>query len=91
MTWYQYGPKGQGTVTDIEDGNTTPRFELVPLCNAEMTDGKGGTLSLLMWKGEPAVLVDGKYLLRRSTLVRELAPATLRADYQRQAKERGNG
>ena len=46
-----------------------------PCIAIRMEDGHGGTLELMKWKGEPAVLVDGAYILRRSILVRELAKA----------------
>ena len=38
-----------------------------------MTENSSGSLELLMRNGEPAVIVDGKYVIRHSTLVRQLA------------------
>lgn len=48
----------------------------VTIAPMRLDDGKGGTLELMRWRGEPAVLVDGKFILRRSLLARELAGKT---------------
>lgn len=46
--------------------------ELVAVSQGKLDDGKGGTLELVMWKGEPAVIVDGKHILKRTTLIEHL-------------------
>ena len=51
------------TITELEIV-TTPDKRV-------MTDH--GSLEVILWKGEPAVIVDGKHIIRRSVLVRELA------------------
>lgn len=48
----------------------------VPVGNMKLVEARGsGTLELIMRDGEPAVIVDGQHVIRRSTLVRQLADA----------------
>ena len=46
----------------------------VPIGQMKLSDAKG-SLELATRHGEPAVIVDGKYVIRRSALVRQLAEA----------------
>lgn len=46
----------------------------VPIGRMVLSDAKG-SLELITREGEPAVIVDGKFVIRRSALVRQLADA----------------
>lgn len=37
------------------------------------TEKGGGSLELITWKGEPAVIINGKYIVRHSVLNQHLA------------------
>lgn len=45
---------------------------LVPCGQMRIVTDKGRSLELLSWYGEPTVVVDGKYILRHSMLVRQI-------------------
>lgn len=47
-------------------------IKLVPVGVMLLANDKGGTLELLTWRGEPTVLIDGQYLVRRTTLIQSL-------------------
>lgn len=47
--------------------------ELVQSGLMRVCDDSGGSLELVMWRGDPAVIVDGKQIIRRTTLVHALA------------------
>ena len=49
---------------------------LVQSGTLKLGNDNGGTLELVMRKQEPAVLVDGKYIIRRTQLVRAIADGT---------------
>ena len=51
---------------------------IIPSGVLKLADNSGGTLELVEWANEPAVIVDGCFILRRSTLVRELVSAKSR-------------
>lgn len=54
--------------------------KLVPAGRLYLGNDKGQSLELLNHRDEPAVLVDGKYILRRSLLIRYLATLVEKAE-----------
>ena len=48
------------------------KHTLVGVGRMILPDGKGGTIELIMRQEEPAIILDGRYIIRRSQLVREL-------------------
>ena len=54
---------------DEDSGEVVER--LVP-SKVLMVSTSGKSLELIMWRGEPAVIVDGKFVLRHTTLLQHL-------------------
>lgn len=47
--------------------------ELVQSGVMRVMDDGGGSLELVRWRDEPAVIVDGKQIIRRTTLIHALS------------------
>jgi hypothetical protein len=45
-----------------------------------VTDDKGHSLELTTWRNEPAVIVDGKHILRYSVIARQFENYVIRED-----------
>jgi hypothetical protein len=50
--------------------------KLVPV-SQKLVNAKGQSLELLMWRGEISILVDGKTIVRYTTLAQQLSRATV--------------
>ena len=53
---------------------TEGQIIIVPNGNLKLSNGKG-SLELIDWKGEPAVLIDGAYILKHSLLATKVVQA----------------
>jgi hypothetical protein len=49
--------------------------EIIPSGSMMVSNDKGGSLEVIKWHGEPAVIVDGQHIIKRMTLVASIQQA----------------